>query len=172
MPAWLAAILAKSPFGNAPKVQAILVVFVILFLLGVAKCAHGAELEFSGGVTTLRGPTSAMGLKVIWPGAVAGRADLSCGLLLVGASDWHSHNANQAIEHCQVLNHLGRFSIGVGVAHLQNADDYNSGSVNFSLTAQAHLWSDWWLGWQHFSNAGTSMPNYGRDMVLLTWRFR
>ena len=160
------------PFGNAPKVVAVLVVFIALWLIAPIKSCHAAELELTGGVAVIRGNTSSLGAKLIVPNVVGDYGDLACGILLIGASTWNGNNQTQAIVHCQLQTRISRFVFGIGPAKLQHADAYNSGGVNFSLSAQVRAYRDLYLGWQHFSNAGSLYPNYGRDVVTASWRFK
>ena len=164
------------PFGNAPPLVAVLVLFVFLFLLPFlfGQCtAKGAEFEFSGGSTVVRGPASAMGLKVIVPDVITKNADLGCGLMLIGASTYNgAPQLTQAAVHCQIISHLDRFNFGLGAGVLQHDDAYNGGKVNFSLMLEVRTWEQLYVQYQHFSNSGSAAPNLGRDLALLSWRFR
>ena len=160
-------------FNNPPKVQIAIGLFIAAFLLffAVAQC-HGAVLEFEAGSAIVRGPTPAIGMKVIVPGVISHVGDAACGLAIIGQSTYHYANQpNQIAVGCQVLANLSRLTLGIGVAKLQNDDAYNSGTMNFNLTAQVRLTRQLGIAYNHFSNAGSHMPNLGRDLLVLTWRF-
>lgn len=161
------------PLGNNRVVRTVLLVVIGLFLCSffVRQC-RGAQMDFVTGSALVRGPAGAFGLNVCEPRAIAGFADVCAGFMLIGDSSWRGHNDYQAVAHAQVVSHLWLgFELGIGLAHLQHADAYNSGAVDFSLSLQHRVYKNLYLRYQHFSNAGTSMPNQGRDIVLATWRF-
>jgi hypothetical protein len=61
----------------------------------------------------------------------------------------------------------------LGGVYLQNTDQINGSNANFSL------YGAWRFGqndhykvyWRHFSNAGTKLPNLGRDFVGFSLNF-
>lgn len=172
--AWLA---AHSPSGNALGVQIILVIAITLFTLTFCSRAKGAELDVLLGSTVVRGPTGVAALNVRFPNAIAGVGALNVGFDLIGESSWRCAqplcNQNQAVVHAQAVSPpLGGVEIGVGVAKLQHSDNYNSGAINFSLSLERQVYKDIYVRYQHFSNAGTSAPNEGRDILLIGWRFK
>ena len=164
------------PLGNKPAVKVVLLIAIAVFLSGffVKKC-QGAEvkMDFVAGSAVVRGATGAFGLNVCQERVIAGFADWCSGFMLIGSSTWNGqYNDFQAVVHSQVVAHTrGGFELGVGVAHIQHDDAYNSGTVNFSLSLAHRLFSNVYVRYQHFSNAGTHMPNQGRDLLLADWRF-
>jgi hypothetical protein len=173
---WWTGFAPKLPFGNSPALVPLLILVVALFIAGFVKSCHAAEFEFTGAYTALRGPASAMGAKVIVPDLIGTAADGACGFMLIGASTYEGvHQIPQAVAHCQLLSHVTpRFSVGIGLAKLQHADAYNSGAINFSLELEYRVWRQIYVGWQHFSNSGTSDPNLGRDLpfIAVRWPFQ
>ena len=162
------------------EIALLVILFVIISCLAYKK-AHGADLQISGGTAVIRGPTEVVGLDVIQPGVVAGFGDLGCGFNLVAESKWSAPaelyssnytNKQQLFAHCDVYVNFNRLSLGVGIAEIQHDDAYNSGRVNLSLSASVRVWKDLSVKWQHYSNSDTSYPNYGRDLLLLSWRMR
>ena len=165
------------PFGNAPPIVGILIIFVVLwllpFILGDCSKAHGAELEFSAGSAVIRGPASAIGAKAIVPGVITEHGDAACGFMLIGASDYKGEpQRTQALVHCQIISHIDRFNFGLGAGVLQHDDAYNGGKFNFSLMLEVRTWEQLYVTYQHFSNSASAEPNLGRDLVLLAWRFQ
>jgi hypothetical protein len=112
----------NTPFGNAPKVVAVLVVFIGLWLIAPIRSCHAAELELTGGIAAIRGETSALGAKVIFNNAVGDYGDIACGVMLIGQSSWNGTNQTQAIVHCQLQTRVSRFVFGIGPAKLQHTD--------------------------------------------------
>ena len=189
-----------SPFGNPLLVQIVLYIMVAFFFFSLlTHCgrAHADEapiaqyqktdlqLDIFGGSTVVRGPTGVIAMNLRFPAVIAHYADLSVGFDIIGESTWcpaggtgsSCFNNNQAIVHAQVVSPLKYgFELGIGVAHIQHEDNYNSGSIDFSLSLQRQLWARKWPNaywrYQHFSCAGTCSPNEGRDMILVGYRFQ
>jgi hypothetical protein len=163
------------PLGNKSKVKLVLLIAVAVFLGGffIKKCQGAERMDFVAGSAVVRGPAGAFGLNVCEVKAIANFADLCGGFLLVGDSTWQgAYSGYQAIVHGQVVAHTwGGFELGIGVAHLQHADAYNSGDIDFSLSLQRRVYKNFYLRYQHFSNAGTSSPNQGRDIIGGAWRW-
>lgn len=166
-----------SPLGNAPAAQLIIFAVIIALLLGFCTYAKASEVDILGGSTVIRGPTGVLAMDVIFPKVIGDYGNLELGLNLIGESNWHCFdgaecNNNQAVVHAEVvapIPYLGE--VGIGVAHLQHSDNYNSGSIDFSLSLEHRIYKNVYIRYQHFSNAGTNAPNAGRDMVLIGWRF-
>ena len=162
------------PFGNSKKVILILLLMISAFCVPFfVKSCRGADLDMMVGSTVIRGETGVIGMNYVMPRAIGHFADIELGAYLIGASNWGGdHNRNQAVVHAQVVSHLWKLLLGIGVAHMQHSDAYNSGSINFSLSLQYPVYKQFYIRYQHFSNSGTGSPNYGRDMVLMTYRFK
>ncbi len=162
------------PFGNSKKVIIILIIMICAFLIPFfIKSCRASDLDMMVGSTVVRGETSVIGLNWVDPRAIGNFADIELGAYLIGQSNWNGQiNKNQAAVHAQVVSHFKKLLIGIGVGHLQHSDAYNSGSIEFSLSLQYPIYKQWYVRYQHFSNSGTDHPNYGRDMVLLTYRFK
>lgn len=160
----------KLPFNPGDdKVQIIVGTLVALFLLASATQCHGAELQFGAGRTVYRGPASVMELSVVQPNFIKD-ASLVAGVTLVGESTFYNYHVDGQIAwHAQIVDGFGPFDIGIGGAYLKNTD-YNSAGMNFMLTVGYHL-KRVGISLNHWSNAGTSKPNIGRDYLLLTYRF-
>jgi hypothetical protein len=100
-------------------------------------------------------------------------ADVRFNLTLVGTSQFGGvEQPNNFMVGAQIVNGFGPVDLGLGVAKLQNSDAYNSGTMNFNLSAGWHIWRSATIEYMHYSNAGSHYPNYGRDALLATWRFQ
>jgi Lipid A 3-O-deacylase (PagL) len=194
--AWLA---AHSPFGNPAAVQVVLYIMVAVFFCAMLfKCGYvkadevsaaraqpvsaliaPAELEIQFGSTIVRGPTGVMGMNLRFPDVVAHYATLNFGFNIIGQSSWKCTNNtlcndNQAVVMAQIVAPLPKgFELGIGVAHLQHADDFNCGPIDFSLSLEhPFFWDNIFWRYQHYSSAGTCSPNEGRDMIEIAYRFK
>ena len=171
---WLA---NHSPLGNQVGVQIAVFTVIILLLLGFCSHANAAELDIMGGSTVVRGPTGVIAMNLVFPKQIANYGNIELGLDIIGKSNFHCPNLsecnnNQAVVHAEVvapIKYLGE--LGIGLAHIQHEDAYNSGSINFSLSLEHKVYKSVYFRYQHFSNAGTTAHNEGRDMVLFGWRF-
>jgi Lipid A 3-O-deacylase (PagL) len=163
------------PLGNSPGVKVAIVTAILLFLSAFfVKSCRGDELhmDYLAGSAVVRGPAGAMGMLVCDERKIAGFADVCGGFYLIGDSNWNGYNSYQAVVHAQVVSRLKYgFELGIGVAKIQHSDAYNSGAINFSLSLEHQIYKNLYLRYQHFSNAGTNIPNTGRDLLFAAWRF-
>lgn len=169
------------PLLNNPRGSKLLVlVFILLFTLGLAtKCsASEAYTQMAYGRTMIRGETSVLDFQRTIPlqsrAAVREDAEWRIGMTLIGSSMYGStpEPGNFRVK-LQYVEGLGQFHMGLGVSVGQNVDDFNGSILNFALTAEWRF-KRWpvTLALSHDSNAGTRMPNVGRDYLLLGWRFQ
>jgi hypothetical protein len=82
-------------------------------------------------------------------------------LSLVGESQGNGNNA--AVQGLYVAK-FGRLDVGLGAALLQNVDGYNGSHANFAIQVGYRM-DGWQAQWRHWSNAGTKLPNLGRDLL-------
>jgi hypothetical protein len=78
---------------------------------------------------------------------------------------------NQAAGFVRYVDGYGPIDIGLGLVAMQHEDAYNSGRLNFNLMLGYHH-GRFSVRLNHISNAGSSRPNLGRDMVLVGWSFK
>lgn len=174
-------------FNNPKSARRIIWTFIAIFVAAAfwATSCEGAELELAGGVTVVRAPAPVIAATVIFPRQI-GNMDLYAGVTLIGDYTLDGERfGNQAVLRAGVTARVKRFGISLGYARIQHDDGINSGVNNFNLGLQWDLtkpsvvvasvksWKDGWLTKiDHVSNAGSSKPNKGRDMVLVAKRFR
>lgn len=157
-------------FRNPKAAIIAIVIFLALFLATFAVRAD-TTFSFEGGSTVVRGPAPALALVVDQKDVIAGRADVQYTLNLIGSSTWRGEDQpNQIVAGVQVVNGFGPVDFGLGLAVMQNEDAYNSGDVNFSLSVR-YTYKRVSVVLRHYSNAGSSFPNYGRDVLMASWRF-
>lgn len=66
---------------------------------------------------------------------------------------------------------LGRFDIGLGFMYLDHSDEFNGSRLNFSLLARLRVTDHWLVSMRHFSNAGATKPNIGRNIISVGYSF-
>lgn len=163
-----------SLFQNPPKMVKFILLFVGILIASIICATWGdaAELEFGYGKTVVRGPTDVAALTVVWPNQI-GKIDLFAGTLLIGSYNYHNTDfGNQIVLRGGFRANVGQhFSTLFGVAKIQHDDPLNSGAINFNLGLVGR-YKNLSATYLHISNAGTSSPNVGRDMLLVSWRFR
>lgn len=163
-------------FNNDKKSVYGILAFIVIFIVAVAfsTCSHAAEIDIAYGRTVLRGPTDVLAVTVVAP-RQAGDIDFYGGALLIGQYQYrkaeHWDQPNQVVWRAGMTAHIKRFGASLGGAVLQHDDALNSGKLDFNLGLDYRLGSHIRVSYNHISNAGTSSPNYGRDMVLVGWRF-
>lgn len=78
--------------------------------------------------------------------------------------------------HTGIEDHIGNWSFGIGMAYLARTDSLNGEHANYTLTTAWHFHSifgwhkEWEIRYRHFSDAGTSPINQGRDMIIFMIR--
>lgn len=145
---------------------------IVLCLTVLSSAADAADWRVNAGAATLKGGTSTVGARAVFPNAVAGKADFEFGVQLLDSSRYRSFaQPNQAMITTQVVKDFHFIEVGFGVTYLWNDDIYNSGRFNFITAARFHLSERLDVEWMHVSNAGIHKPNRGRDMAVLAYQF-
>lgn len=130
-------------------------------------------LQLSGGSTIVRGDTPVADLSFIMPARVLPHSFWQLGVQVIG----HSTFLGQPVGHNMLwrglLGHrFGQIDIGVGLSYMINPPPYNGSHLNATLQLDYRFGSlPLTLSYMHESNAGLRIPNYGRDVLLIGWRF-
>lgn len=163
----------KLPFGNKPLMILLIVVFIVVWLCTIGRC-HAAERQFDFGLgaSVSHGP-GAVDAEALYKFGLgfSERDDVLgwCGTTLLGAQQG---NANNWAWHCGIEGQRGGFHAGLGAAYLQREDGLNGTHANYTLT-MSYDFNRWChIVFRHFSNAGTSPINTGRDLVLYEVQLR
>ena len=155
---------------------------VALLALGLAiPTCHGAELgptdapyvQLSGGEAIIRGQAPVLDLTLTEKAPQLRNAFFSESLTVIGTStNIHAAVPNNFAVRGLFLDGFGRFDVGLGVSWMQNYLPYNGSPVNFNLQLDYRfIFLPVTLTYTHMSNAGSRLPNLGRDIVMLGWRF-
>lgn len=144
---------------------------------------RSTRIDTEAGYTVLRGHTPQFGLTVNFRNllrldtgdqGIKRDFDLQVGVGIIGEYEYKGKlESNQLYVHALVVDGFGRLDLGVGAAYLQNTDQLNGSNANFSLLIGYRFGarSQVKAYWRHFSNAGTKIPNVGRDFVGLAYSF-
>lgn len=166
-------------FNNAKPVVASILLFVILFaigLFGISKCAHAEApyVQLSAGAAYVRGPTAVLDLAWTWKSPQSKRDFWKTALTVVGDSTYEGQHApNNFILRGLYVTGFKHLDLGLGLSWMQNDHPYNGSPVNFNLEiAYRFQRVPVTLTVTHFSNAGSKLPNLGRDLVMVGWRFQ
>jgi hypothetical protein len=165
------------PLDNAPKFMIVLFIFVALFIayMIMGRRASGAEsmaIQASSGAAVIRGIAPALNIAWDVPSGHGGDA-VRFSTTLIGHSTFQgTEYPNNYAFSVQYVTGLGHFDIGLGPSWMERPLPYNGSNVNFALTlAYRFTLLPATLSYDHFSCGGACSPNYGRDLILLGWRF-
>ncbi len=162
-------------FNNPPTVVKAIALFVALFILGLAVRCHAEDyVQVSAGSTYIRGPAPVMDLGFRWDAPQSTRDFWKVDLTVIGTSTFQGVAApnNFALRGLYVTG-FGHADIGLGLGWMQNPQPYNGSPVNFTLELAYRFEAlPITLTAVHLSNAGTQSPNYGRDALMIGWRFK
>lgn len=175
-------------------------VLLVAALIWTTRC-QAAEFDLAYGRTLIRGETDVASATVVWPKAVNGIDLYAGVMLIgsydygtcrvpavpngLGSGirtppieikptiviDVPCRYGNQLVARAGIMAHLWQLGVGLGVATMQKDDLFNSGKLQFNLRLSYDHWKHVRIDIDHFSNAGSNAPNYGRDMVSVGWRF-
>lgn len=166
----------KLPFNPGKRsVQIGVAAFLLILIATLASTCRAAPppyVSFGYGKTVLRGEADVLDLNITYPRRVQD-ADLVVGVTLIGESTLFGQpQRNNFGVRAQIVDGVGRMDAGFGLVYLQNTDIYNGSNLNFTLTlAYRFKRLPVTATFQHWSNAGTRMPNKGRDMLFVSYRF-
>lgn len=162
--------LLNNPKSTVKIVAVVMTLFVAALFVSTCK-AGTPEFRFGGGSTYIRAPVPFADAVLVWPKTIH-NIDLYAGLTLIGDYDYEGvHNDNQIVARFGVTPHIGPLGVSLGAAVIQHDDLINSGRINFNL-ALLYERKNFVAFVGHISNAGTSKPNRGRDLIGAWWRFR
>jgi hypothetical protein len=147
----------------------VLIILTYLFLL--SKEARSEEIYFNGGSTIVRGYTPTVGLTIAWKEQGPVKTDYELGFNLIGDSTFKGEDqSNQFVVHAMLVDGWMKAELGIGFAYFNVPSDYNC-QTTFSILARYRFTERIHIQEHHFSTGGSCMPNYGRDLLTIGWRF-
>ena len=167
-------------FNLSPRVTLVVLAVVALLALGlcIPRC-HAATLDapyvqLSGGEAVVRGQTPVLDLTFTEPAPQLRKAYWQESLTIIGTSTFNGQPvANNFAVRGLFVDGFGRFDMGLGLSWMQNYLPYNGGPINFNLQlSYRFVVLPVTVTYSHMSDAGSRLPNLGRDLVLIGWRFR
>lgn len=167
-------------FNLKPLVAIAVCIFITLFCLTFVTKCHAADvitkdyMQLSVGSTVVRGPAPALDLAFNIPSNFEPNDFWKMALTMVGSSTFKEQAApNNFIVRGMYVAGFNRVDLGLGLSWMQNPLPYNGGNINIALeTAYRFKTYPITISWSHTSDAGSKLPNYGRDMILVGWRFK
>lgn len=133
-----------------------------------------AQYQLSGGITLFRGPGPVMDLSFTTPSKlVSENAYWQGSMTVVGSSSNRGIDAptNYIVRGLYVQG-FGHIYIGAGGSWMSDPYPYNGSNLNFALQGGYQFRAiPLTITYLHFSNAGLTPQNLGRDMIVAGWRF-
>ena len=172
--AWLG-----SLFNLSTNVKFAVGTFLIIFVLGIAlnKCHAEVDdapyIQVDAGSTIVRGVAPVIDFTLTEPAPQLTGAFFQESLTVIGSSRFDGHNVpNNYLIRALFVDGFGHFDTGLGLCYVDNPSPYNGQSLNFNLQLD-YRFTTWpiTLTYTHCSDAGTRLPNLGRDLVMVGWRF-
>jgi hypothetical protein len=162
--------------GNGKAATIGIFAFIILFAFLIFRCsgAHAAEIDLQGGSSFGKeGTGPVLGLNLRLPITALDRVSVNVGTNLWGLTrpvwdagqsvpnnwDWHV-----ALEGCR-----GRLCAFLGPAFLQRVDAINGAHTEYYLGLRFIVAPRWSIVLAHISDAGTTDPNIGRQMIGIAY---
>jgi len=161
----------KGLVGNNKQASIAIGAFILLLVLLLVRCtqAHSQDaISLVAGTEVVTGGTGpALGLRIVVP--ARGEFNWYAGTTLLGKTRETSNNWAWfgGIEGCR-----WRLCAHIGPAFLQNIDALNGAHTNYNLGLTFRLSGRLSLEVEHFSDAGTTPVNVGRNLAMLAWRLQ
>lgn len=158
--------------GNGKAATIGIFLFIVFLIAMLWKPAHSAEVDvLAGSSFGAEGAGPVLGLDVRQP--LNSGLNLFAGTDLWGSTtyngktvpnnwDWHT-----GIEACK-----WRICARIGADFIQRVDAINGAHTDFNLGVSAKLTDRLSLNIGHISDAGTSNPNVGRQVIGLSYRLQ
>lgn len=153
--------------GNRKTQMGVLAVLILLLAAFCTNARAESYASFGVGSTLVRGEAPMIDLTITYPEAGPKDADYAIGVSFIGGSEFNGTQPNQFAWRAEVLDGLGKFDVGLGIAYLQNVDTFNGSNTNFTLSLH-YRFQHWKVSVRHYSNGGTIKPNKGRDMLYFS----
>lgn len=148
-------------------------IYLLFFVLsfGIINQVNADSINVEVGYTIVRGPAATAGINYNWSEILPYGTDLECGISVIESSEYYGKNSSQVGTQCLAIKQFGKVKAGVGAVILTHKDSYNGSYVNASLLLGYQITERLDILWRHWSNAGASTVNNGRDVIVLSYKF-
>lgn len=158
-------------FKNKKAVIYGIIVFLsLLILLFSIRARAEQELYIEAGAAVLRGETPTLGFTIACKECGPVNTDYEFGFELMGASEYYRDNPNVIQLHAQIVDGWKKFEMGLGFYYLNQPIEYTC-EFGFHLMARYKFNDRFAVQWRHSSSAGSCVPNAGRDLFTIGYRF-
>ncbi len=155
-------------FNNTKKAQIVIGCFIILFL-GFLSCEAKAGTTFEVGATVLSNEFSG-GEVLILSERFGRKWNMGIGLIGDQKDKYDRFIRNNLLAFGQRTVYWRDFNLGFGLSYIGHETTVNGSKVNFMLSA-GYDWNRFHVVFRHMSNAGSTPPNAGQDMILIGYSF-
>lgn len=132
---------------------------------------RGTHLQLSLGTTLVRGDAGVLDLSVIETAHAPSHSFWQLGMQVIGHSSFHGDSVDHNIVWRGLLSRrVWHLDVGIGLSYMLNPRPYNGSHLNAALQLD-YVHAPLVVSYIHESNAGIRSPNYGRDSLLIGWRF-
>ena len=156
-------------FNNKDKIKIVILSFLILFI-GFLSCESiKAETVFEAGATSLSADFSG-GADIFITERWDRKWNMGIGLLGEQTTKYDVNINNNLMLFGERTVYRQDFYLGLGLAYLGNTTAVNGSHLNYLLSV-GYDWNNWGIVLRHISNAGTSPPNSGQELLNIRYAF-
>lgn len=158
-------------------IATIISIIAVATLTVFSTCSHAAEspafTQVSLGMTVWRGSAPEADFQFVLPASVFPHAYADFGVTLIANTSYEGLKVNSnSILRAGMLWRYAHLSLGAGLAYINNPWPYNGEHENFALTGGYEFVKlPITIQYMHFSDAGQTRVNIGRDVLEIGWRF-
>ncbi len=160
--------------GNGKAATIGIFLFITLLAFLCWRPAHAAEVDLATGTSFgTEGYGPVLGLSIAQPIAPNKNLSWVAGTDLWGSTTFHAHIVpNNWDWHAGFESCRWRFCASIGAAYVQRIDAINGAHTNFNLGVRFKVSPRLSIVIGHISDAGTSSPNVGRQLIGISYRLQ
>jgi hypothetical protein len=167
--AWL-----RTLVGNGKAATIGIFVFIAILAILFARCSTAAEIDIHGGSSFgAEGAGPVLGLSVLEPLATNPGVSVGAGTDLWGSTSFHGEFVpNNWDWHAIIEGCKWRICASIGPAYVQRIDAINGAHTDYYLGLKFKATNRLSFVLGHISDAGTTNPNIGRQMLSIQYRLQ
>lgn len=165
--------LRKILWSAAITVWVIVASFCVMAASAFLTQAHAGvpnAIAISGGQAMWRGTADAAAIDYTRPILPDFGWDIGEVYITPGQYE-HQQGRVNFISRGMLLASWNRFTIGAGPSYMTAPWPFNGQTYNFSLLGEVRFTPNLSIEYNHFSDAGMTRRNLGRDLLMFSWRF-